>query len=154
MFEVFPHKADVGIRGYGSTIEEAFCEAAKAMFSVMVELDDVKAIGEVNIKIDAKSLEELFVSWLNELLSEAALEKSLFNEFRAKIRKVKGVLILEGSARGEAIDVKRHRLKTEVKGATYSGLRIIGEKGNYRYNVFWMFKATYLLELNMTFCDN
>ncbi|MCX8190387.1 MAG: archease [Candidatus Diapherotrites archaeon] len=34
-------------------------------------------------------------------------------------------------ARGEAIDVKKHRLKTEVKGATYSGLRIIGKKGNY-----------------------
>lgn len=130
MFEVFPHKADIGIKGIGKTIEEAFCEAAKAMFSVMVELQDVRAVGEVKLKMKAESLEELFVSWLNELLSAAALEKSLFADFSAKIKEIDGRFLLEGSAFGEAIDGKRHRLKTEVKGATYSGLKITEKKGN------------------------
>ncbi|MEM4598837.1 MAG: archease [Candidatus Diapherotrites archaeon] len=129
MFEVFPHKADVGIKGIGKTIEEAFCEAAKAMFSVMVDLEDVKAVGEIKVKIEAESLEELFISWLNGLLSEAALEKALFNEFRVKIKKKRGGFILEGSALGEEIDSKKHNLKTEVKGATYSGLKITNKKG-------------------------
>ncbi|MEM4662567.1 MAG: archease [Candidatus Diapherotrites archaeon] len=124
MFEVFPHKADIGIRGIGKTLEEAFCEAAKALFSVMVELEDVKAVGEIKIRLEAESLEELFVCWLNELLSEALLTKVLFKDFKVSIKKSNGKFKLEGSAFGESINKKKHRLKTEVKGATYSGLKV------------------------------
>ncbi len=41
-YEQFEHKADVGVRGYGKTIEEAFENGAKAMFSIMVNIAKIE----------------------------------------------------------------------------------------------------------------
>ena len=132
MYELLPHKADIVIRGIGNSYEEAFCEAAKAMFSIMVELEDIIPVGEVKVRVEAGNLEELFIAWLNELLSEASLQGVLFSEFEAKIKKnAEKRFVLEGTARGEATDLKKHRLKTEVKGATYSGLKVAEENGKF-----------------------
>ncbi|MEM4662472.1 MAG: archease [Candidatus Diapherotrites archaeon] len=78
----FRTKPGVGIKDIGKTIEEAFCEAAIAMFSVMADLEDAKAVGEVKVKIEAESLEELFTSWLNGLLSKAHLRKQFSMSLR------------------------------------------------------------------------
>jgi SHS2 domain-containing protein len=131
MYELLPHKADVIIRGIGGSFEEAFCEAAKAMFSVMVELADVKPIGEVKIEVRARNMEELLIAWLNELLSEASLSNVLFNRFEVKIEKENEGFVLKGIAYGEKIDPEKHKLKTEVKGATYSGLKVAEENGKF-----------------------
>ena len=42
MHKFFEHKADIGIIGYGTSLEEAFAEGAKAMFEVMVDIKKVK----------------------------------------------------------------------------------------------------------------
>jgi len=131
MYELLPHKADIAIRGIGNSYEEAFCEAARAMFSVMVELADVKPVGEVKIEVKAKNMEELFVEWLNELLSEASLSNVLFSKFEAEIERENEGFVLRGTAYGEKIDPERHKLKTEVKGATYSGLKVAEENGKF-----------------------
>lgn len=131
MYELLPHKADIAIKGYGKSFEEAFCEAAKAMFSIMAELEDVKPVGEVKISVKAQTLEELLIAWLNELLSEASLNNVLFSYFEAKIRKTNSEYILEGIARGETINPKKHRLKTEVKGASFAGLKVAEENGRF-----------------------
>lgn len=127
MFELFEHKADVGVRGVGETLEEAFAECAKAMFSVMAELGRVKVREGVGIKVSARDKEELLLKWLNELLYESSAREMVFSEFEVKIGKQGKEL--EGIARGEKMDKKRHRLKTEVKGASYSGLDVREEKG-------------------------
>jgi len=131
MYELLPHKADIVIRGIGNSYEEAFCEAARAMFSVMVELADVKPVGEVKIEVRAKNMEELFVAWLNELLSEASLSNVLFSKFEVEIERENEGFVLRGTAYGEKIDPERHKLKTEVKGATYSGLKVVEEDGKF-----------------------
>ncbi|MFX0152775.1 MAG: archease, partial [Candidatus Hodarchaeota archaeon] len=41
-YEYFEHQADIGIRGKGKTLSEAFEQAALAMFEIMVETEDVK----------------------------------------------------------------------------------------------------------------
>jgi len=38
MFEFFEHPSDIGIKGAGSSYEEAFIEAAKGMMSIMADL--------------------------------------------------------------------------------------------------------------------
>jgi len=129
MYELLPHKADIIVKGAGSSIEDAFCEAAKAMFSAMVELSDVKAVGEVKVEVTAESTEDLLVAWLNELLSEASLQNVVFCCFEAKIERVGNSFKLLGIAGGEKINPKKHHLKTEVKGATYSGLKVAKKDG-------------------------
>jgi len=122
-YELLEHEADIGIRGYGNTIEEAFENGAKAMFSIMIDLETVESEKNGEIKCEAPDIEALFVEWLNELLAKKDLEEMSFSRFKVKIYKG-DIYKLEGTASGEKFDQKKHKAKLEVKGATYSGLKI------------------------------
>jgi len=122
-YELLEHEADIGIRGYGNTIEEAFENGARAMFSIMIDLETVESEKNVEIKCEAPDIEALFVEWLNELLTKKDLEEMSFSRFKVKIYK-DDTYKLEGTASGEKFDQKKHKAKLEVKGATYSGLKI------------------------------
>ena len=120
MYELFEHKADIGIRGIGSSLEEAFAEGAKAMFSVMVDIDKVKPVKSIAIACSAENDEELFVEFLNRLLAEATINEMVFSKFIVQIRDHG----LKGTAKGEKLNFEKHNIKTEVKAATYSQLKI------------------------------
>lgn len=128
-YEHFEHEADIGIRGKGKTVEEAFQEAAKALFNVEVDVKKVKALKEVKVRCQASNVEELFVEWLNALLSQASLHEMVFSQFKAKVeRKNDKLFKLEGTAKGERFDPEKHTIKDEVKGATYSQLKVYQNK--------------------------
>ncbi len=129
-YETFDHEADVGIRGYGRTLEEAFENAAKAMFSVMVDLRRVRPLKEFHVVAEAPDTETLLVEWLNQLLALAHLEGYLFADFGVKISE--DGTRLEGYARGEPVDRHRHEIAVEVKGATYAMLEVGKEGGRYK----------------------
>jgi len=127
MYQKFDHGADIGIRGIGKTVEEAFAEAAKAMFDVMVDIGNVQTKKEVKITTKAENKEELLIEFLNKLLSEADLKNMVFSEFKVLIEYNK----LTAIAIGEKLNPKKHNIKTEVKAATYSMLKIGQENNNY-----------------------
>jgi SHS2 domain-containing protein len=129
-YETFDHEADIGVRGYGNTLEEAFENVARAMFSVMVDLSKVKPVKKFHIKAEAPDAETLLVEWLNQLLAIADLEGYLFSDFKVKI--LQDGTHLEGYAIGEPIDTERHEISVEVKGATYSMLEVGKEDGRYK----------------------
>lgn len=126
-FEVFPHQADVGIRGFGETLEEAFENGAKALFSLMAEASKVKPKKEVSIQAQAEDKEALFVEWLNELLAEADLQDMVFSRFEVKIENNE----LQGKAWGEILDPKKHEIKIEPKGATYANLKVEKQRARW-----------------------
>lgn len=129
-FETFSHVADIGVRGIGKTIEEAFEEAAKALFNVEVNISKVKPVMKISIKCSANNNEELFVEWLNALLSESGIREIIFSKFEVRISENNG-LKLEGFAYGEKLNIKAHEIKEEIKAATYSQLKVYKElKGN------------------------
>jgi len=131
-YEQFEHQADVGIRGYGETIEEAFENGAKAMFSVMVNLEKVEPKKEIEIKCEAANLEELFVEWLNKLLAEAGIGNLFFSNFKIKaIKKNNSDYKLLGLAKGEELNLEKHEPKVEVKAATYSQLKVEKKQNQY-----------------------
>jgi SHS2 domain-containing protein len=120
-YETFEHEADIGVRGFGKTLGEAFENGAKAMFSVMLDVKHVEAKEEVEVKCSAPDEETLFVEWLNELLTQASLREMAFSDFTIEFLKDGA---LDGKARGERLDQKKHKINVEVKGATYSMLRV------------------------------
>jgi len=124
-FEILDHEADAGVRGLGRTVEEAFTEGARGMFSLMVELDRVRPEEEVEVACRADSLETLFVAWLGELLLERDLKGLVFSRFEVRISHARegDGYHLQGRAWGEPLDPERHGVKVEVKAATYSGLK-------------------------------
>jgi SHS2 domain-containing protein len=125
----FEHGADVGVLGEGRTLEEAFAGAARAMFSVMVDLAGVRPREAVEIACGASDRELLLVEWLNALLAEADLRGMVFSDF--EVRFLDGRLA--GTARGEPFDPARHVPGVEVKGATLTELKVArGADGRWR----------------------
>lgn len=129
-FELLEHKADMGVKGFGKSFEEAFEESARGMFSIMSDLEKVEGKKSVELTVSANGLGELLVEWLNELLSLADRNEMVFSEFKVEeiVEGEKG-FELKGSASGEKIDSGKHEFKTEVKAATYSGLDVKKENG-------------------------
>ncbi len=119
-YETFEHEADIGIRGFGKSIEEAFVNAATAMYSVMVRIEAVKPREERTVSASAPDIELLLVEWLNALLSMSDIERMVFSRFEVKIDGTS----LTGTARGETLDRIRHEPNVEVKGATYHMLSV------------------------------
>jgi len=131
--ENFEHKADIGVRGKGRTLEEAFVGGALSMMGIMFDVKGVKAIRAIGIECDADDNEALFVEWLNAILSKRDLESMVFCSFEATIAEDKeGPKVLIGKAWGEPYDQNKHEAKLEVKAATYSQLKVFQEgSGQY-----------------------
>ncbi len=125
-FEFFDHTADVGLVAHGSDLKEAYANAAYGMFSLIADLEEVQQDIQRDIDIQALDLESLVVDWLNELLYIFDVEHILFSRFEI-IALDKNQL--RAKAYGEKIDTSRHRLKTEVKAATYHSLKVEKENG-------------------------
>jgi len=120
MWEHFAHGADIGIRGVGPTKDAAFEEIARALTSVITELDLVRPESAVAIRCEAPSDDILLVDWLNELVYEMATRRMLFSAFTVAIEGSR----LKATAWGEPVDRDRHEPAVEVKGATYTELRV------------------------------
>jgi SHS2 domain-containing protein len=131
-YSYLDHEADVGILAEGETLEEAFAEGAKGAFNVMVNINEVRKKKSVSLNVESPNIESLFVEWLNELISLADMNSMFFCEFEVhKIKKEIDKYILDAVAWGEEIDQKRHVMKTEVKAATYYGLKYEQKKGKH-----------------------
>lgn len=126
-YETFDHEADIGIRGYGTTIEESFGNAAIALYSVVVNVDVVRPSEKRELTVSAPDVELLLVEWLNALLSLSDIAHLVFSKFDVKLEGT----TLFGSAWGEVLDRERHEPKVEVKGATYHMLSVKKEEGRY-----------------------
>jgi len=119
-WEHFPHDADMGIRGYGASIDEAFAQTALALIAVITDPALIAPHTPVDVKVMASDQELLLVDWLNALVYEMATRKWLFSRFDVRIEGK----TLEARAWGERVDVARHKPAVEVKGATYTELRV------------------------------
>ena len=131
-WELFPHEADVGVRGRGATRAEAFAGAAMAMTAAICDPARVGAGETVNIECTAPDEEMLLLDWLNTLIYEMATRRMLFSRFDVDIRQGIADLQLRAVAGGEAVDVARHQPAAEVKGASFCELTVRREPdGNW-----------------------
>ncbi len=129
MFEILEHKGETAIRASGKTIEQAFEEAGKALFSVMVSLDSVEEKKEINFEVSGTKLDELFVNFLNELIFQSGINEMFFSSFKLEKIEKNENFFLKGKAFGEKINEEKHDLGVEVKAASLSGLKV-DEKEN------------------------
>jgi tRNA nucleotidyltransferase (CCA-adding enzyme) len=116
----FPHQADMGVRGVGFTREAAFEQAALAMTAVVVDPAQVAPDTAVNIRCEAPDDELLLVDWLNALILEMAARHMLFSRFDVTLDGQR----LNATAWGEPVDPRKHQPAVEIKGATYTELRV------------------------------
>ncbi|MDA8129790.1 MAG: archease [Betaproteobacteria bacterium] len=119
-WEHFPHQADMGVRGTGPTLAAAFEQAALAMTAVVTDPSRVAPKEAVDIRCEAAGDELLLVDWLNALIFEMAARRLLFGRFAVTLDGHR----LHATAWGEPVDPARHEPAVEIKGATYTELKI------------------------------
>lgn len=124
-WEHFAHGADIGVRGVGATRAEAFEQAALAMMAVVADPDIVRPTERVDVECEAADDELLLAEWLNRVVYETSSRHMLFSRFSVRVDGLR----LHGAAWGEPVDRERHEPAVEVKGATYTALRVGCEGG-------------------------
>jgi SHS2 domain-containing protein len=121
MYETFEHTADLGLRVRAPDLNTLFAEAARALFSVIVEdLGTVVARQELHVELAGDDRAYLLFDWLKELLYHFDAEHLLLSRFEVRV----GDAGLKATAWGEPLDRARHALEHEVKAITYHGLRV------------------------------
>ncbi len=126
-YETFEHAADIGIRGFGESVEEAFQNTAVALYSVVVDIDSVEPRERKAVTASAQDRELLLVEWLNALLALSDVERMVFSRFEVRIEGN----MLSGFAWGERLDRARHETRVEVKGATCHLLKVTKQANGY-----------------------
>lgn len=120
-YELIEHTADVGIRVKSRDLDGLFKEAAIAMFEIIAQKKSKIKNQKLKVRIIQKAidLEELFVNWLNELLSLSSAREIIFTDF--KIGKLTET-DLEADVFAEV--VAHFNVNSEIKAATRHGLKI------------------------------
>ncbi|KPK97251.1 MAG: hypothetical protein AMJ95_10100 [Omnitrophica WOR_2 bacterium SM23_72] len=120
-YELLEHTADIGIRVRANNINELFKNTASAMFQILAEPKGpmTHAAEEVPVNLNAGNPEQLFVNWLNELLSLSAAKELIFFDFKIKTLENNR---LEALVFGRPLE--NFQINTEIKAATYHELKL------------------------------
>jgi SHS2 domain-containing protein len=129
-FEHFEHRADIGVRGIGKNLEEAFSECARSLADVMADVNAIEPKKAHVFTITATDYPALLVAFLNELLFLKDKKKMIYSKVRVVIT-ANGTppgpiesWNLKATVFGEKIDQIKHKIKVDAKAATYSELKV------------------------------
>jgi len=127
-YEVLEHTADIRVRVFAESEEDLFENSAVCLFELLTD-SKVKAQKTRKIELNAASLEDLLILWLNELISVFYSYKFLPVEYKIAIEEVSGAKKLTASIAGAEFNPYADKgIKSEVKAATYHNLKINNDK--------------------------
>jgi len=127
-FEFLEHTADVYIAAHGKSLEEAFENAALAMFEVMTDPAKVSPNEEAAVEVEAEDEYALLYSWLEALLVKFEVNGMLYSKFKiSRLEETSEGFRLKATVCGEKFNSEKHAQKVAVKAVTYHRMEIIKE---------------------------
>jgi protein archease len=133
-FELVDHTGDLGIRVFGESLPRLFEQAAQALTFILTEPETIRLKETRKIPLEAKTDEELLITWLNELVYLFDTKGLLFKTYQVLSIQDHH---LEALAQGESYVEDRHPIKTTVKAATYHQLKIENRQGVWTAQVIF-----------------
>jgi SHS2 domain-containing protein len=131
-YEELDHTADIRLRVRSQTLDSLFGETAVAMMTIVYgELRPGKE--ERTIELGSENTEDLLIEFLSEILFLSEVEYLVLSSINVHIAGNS----LRASLRGEPFDPERHRGGTEIKGISYSGLKIVKEDEGYVLDILF-----------------
>jgi SHS2 domain-containing protein len=115
--------ADAAFEATGHDLAELFVAAARALFTIIIDLDQVKTVNARQVKLEADSQDELLYAWLSELVYLKDVRRELYSDFDVVIA-VGKTLRLQATIRGDSVDNLAGLMVTDVKAITYHLLAI------------------------------
>ena len=125
-FEYLEHTADVYIAAHGVSFEEAFGNAALAMFEVMTETEKIAPRHKEAVEVEAEDEYALLYSWLEALLVKFEVNGFVYSKFDVhSIKETKDGFKLKATVYGEKYDPHKHPQKVGVKAVTYHQMEFV-----------------------------
>jgi SHS2 domain-containing protein len=118
-FEILEHTADVGIRAWGASLEEAFEQAGWGLADILGAVAESPGGRLREVAFESADEGGLLVDFLNELLLLHETEECAFA--RIRIRRLEGG---SGTAEVDVVPVAGELEGVGVKAATYHQLRV------------------------------
>ncbi len=111
------HTADVRMIIEAASLDDLFRAAAEAMLGyIITNPEQILPRGSETIQIQADSLSELLVRWLNELIFLIETKHTVYRSFQVQINEK--TLELSAQVQGEPLDPARHQVDHEIKAVT------------------------------------
>ncbi len=127
-YEFLEHTADIYIRAHGKTMQEAYENAAEAMFEVMTDTQKIAPQTEDTIEVEAEDQYALLYSWLEALLVKFETENMLYSKFQiTNLQETQEIFKMSAKIYGERFNPQKHPQKVAVKAVTYHRMVIIKE---------------------------
>jgi len=127
-FEFLEHTADVYIRAHGTSMSEAYQNAALAMFETMTDSSKIAQTTEETFEVEAEDQYALLYNWLEALLIKFETDGMLFSKFEiTDWKETPETFKFKAKAWGEKFNPKKHTQKVGVKAVTYHLMVVIRE---------------------------
>lgn len=119
------HTADILVRAYGCTLEEAFKNAAIGTAEITYYSNRVEPLREAVLELEAEDLEGLLFAWISEVLYLFDGEKFAISRYAVVEISGGGPYKLKATLRGEKYNMEKHGFKgVIVKAMTYNMMEI------------------------------
>ncbi len=131
-YEIFEHTADIGIRVKGKDLKELFKNAGLSIFEISSRRQFTKNKEHTGIIINQKAstLGDLFVNWLNELISISSARGLIFHNINIiKLQDNALKALCTGSS------AQNYKINIEIKAATYHRLSIEEDRDGWKAEV-------------------
>jgi SHS2 domain-containing protein len=127
-FEFLEHTADVFVRSHGKTMQEAYENAALAMFETMTDTDKIAQVQQETVEVEAEDQYALLYNWLEALLVKFETENMLYSKFEiTSWKETSETFKIVAKVWGEKFNPKKHPQKVAVKAVTYHRMVVIHE---------------------------
>ena len=126
-YEFIEHTADVAVKAYGATLEEAFAVAAEAMFDIMTDESPIERKQKVELEAESIDIEGLLVSFLSKLIVIHEVDNLVLKDFVVAFT---GDNNLKADAWGEKFTETKHAAGLHVKGVSYHMMEVVEGKEN------------------------
>lgn len=132
-FQVIEHTADIGIIARGRDLKEVYTNAARGMFSLIVDIGSIEEEVSQRVRVSATDREALLVEWLNELVYLFDAENLVFSRFDISDLTESD---LTAQCYGQKVAPGVHEIKMGIKAATYHMLEIKTGNGCHARVIF------------------
>ena len=133
-YRMLPHTADAKFEAFGTTLEEAYGNAALALVSLMWDWTAVEPKVELAVRVEGRDKEQLLVRFLGEIMYLAEVKRFLLGGGSGfRLERGAGGWTLDAALRGDTASA-RYPIYGSVKAVTYNEM-VIEERDGWRVQV-------------------
>jgi SHS2 domain-containing protein len=135
-YEIIDHTADIAIKAYGETLEDAFGMMADAMFDIITDKSPINSSQTIEFEVEADDMESLLVRFLSKLIVIHETDRLVLKDFKVIFPTIGH---LHAIGHGEPFDTEKHGGGMHIKGVSYHMLEIIDSQGKKESSVQVLF---------------